>query len=85
MRKLLFLTVLIFCSLFSINGKAQQLMTNAQINDFDVGDVFDRQMFWGSTGGAASVDTITGKYYSINLDTVFYVSNSYSVIFAQCP
>ncbi len=53
--------------LFTLNTHAQ--LTNAEVYDFEVGDVF--QVKYGG-GFLVVTDTIIGKDYSPTLDTIFY-------------
>src|SRR6185436_5808338 len=58
---------------------SQSLMTVREVYDYNIGDIFIGR--WGSGvqyPPVISKTIITGKYYSSQLDTVFYVSDSYS-------
>lgn len=59
--------------LFSFSGYSQSL-TNRQVYDFEVGDVFQVSYSSGMSGGQFR-DTIVGKSFSIDNDTVFYQIN----------
>lgn len=69
--RLIISTIIILTSLHCYS----QTLTNRQVYDFEVGDVF--QYFGSSPSfGASWRDTIVGKSFSINNDTVFYQKNS---------
>lgn len=69
--RLIISTIIILTSLHCYS----QTLTNRQVYDFEVGDVF--QYFGSSSSfGASWRDTIVGKSFSINNDTVFYQKNS---------
>ncbi len=62
---------LFFSFMMSFNSSHAQL-TNAQVYDFEIGDIF--QVSYSS--GLIETDTIQSKFYSGNMDTLFYVMNS---------
>jgi hypothetical protein len=75
--------VICFCCL-SLTADAQSLMTVGEIYDYNIGDVFIKQVGGFSTPPTYGWDTIINKYYSPSLDTVFYVRNSYSYTSPAC-
>lgn len=78
--------VIIFnCLIQTVKSQTQPLMTNAEIYDFNIGDIFETKIGGYSTPPTYSVDTIINKYYSTGLDTVFYIANSYSYTYPACP
>lgn len=69
------LTLLVFISCLSLNTNYAQL-TNAQVYDFEVGDVFQVKYANSSTGPKPiETDTVVAKYYSNGMDSLFYVMN----------
>ena len=48
-------------------------LTRAQVYDFEVGDVFQVSTLGAAKGpGPTRIDTITAKYYSADMDTLYY-------------
>jgi hypothetical protein len=72
--RLILSTIIIVTSLHCYS----QTLTNRQVYDFEVGDVFQVYYTSGMSGGQFR-DTIKSKYYSINNDTVFYQKNSVGI------
>jgi len=65
---------------FSLALEAQELMTIGEVFDFEIGDEFQISGQADNQPPNADRITITDKYYSVNLDTVFYIRfhDSYS-------
>lgn len=66
-------TIFLFLALFPLFIQAQELMTIGEVFDFGVGDVFHQHSTLPQAMANADRITITGKYYSSNSDTVYYV------------
>ena len=64
-------------------GKSQTLLTVAEVYDYDIGDVFIVKVGYPTPIGYGK-NIITNKYYSTNLDTVFYNYDHYGYIMAKC-
>lgn len=78
--KPLFTTLFIF--LYSLNYS--QTLTNRQVYDFEVGDVFQTRVYHSSnTVPTFFSDTVINKYFSLNNDTVFYGINRLTYIPSQ--
>jgi len=65
--------IIIYLTMFSLISFSQDLMTIGEVFDFNVGDKFHYRLPPPSVPPAIDRITITGKYYSGNGDTVFYV------------
>lgn len=78
---------LLFCPILlsSFAIQSQTLMTWGEIHDFNVGDIFQRSYTTYTGPPTLQKTTITAKYYSTALDTVFYVYNLYSYTSPVCP
>lgn len=78
--KLLFTLLYIF--LFSLTYS--QTLTNRQVYDFEVGDVFQTKIYHSNnTFPSFFSDTIMSKSFSLNNDTVFYTINQLEYIPSQ--
>jgi hypothetical protein len=63
--------------------KSQSLITIGEIYDYNIGDIFQRTV--GFSGPAKlRKTTITNKYYSALMDTVFYEYNEYNYTAPSC-
>ncbi len=60
-------------------------MTLGEVYDFDIGDEFQRYYTQYSGPPTYVKTTITNKYYSFSLDTVYYVYDKYSFTPPACP
>ncbi|MDF3027796.1 MAG: Secretion system C-terminal sorting domain [Fluviicola sp.] len=85
MKTLLFL----FISCFSLKMSYAQ-PSNAQIYDFDIGDVFQVNSMGSYPGPPIPLiqtDTVIAKYYSNGMDTLYYVINRLDYVqgFMQTP
>jgi len=63
-------------------------LTNAEVFDFEIGDVFQVKYVGAGAGYTVYIDTIIGKEYSPMLDTIFYtidrlIYNPYLVTFNE--
>lgn len=80
-KKIVFVLIISF---LTIVVKSQSLMTIGEIYDYDIGDIFHR-----STGfpgpPTLTKTTITNKYFSAALDTVFYEYGLYIFTSPACP
>lgn len=81
MKKYLFFILYYF--LLS-DAKSQSLLTVAEIYDYNIGDVFITKYGGYSTPPTYEKKTITNKYYSSSLDTLFYNWDGYSYTSAGC-
>jgi len=73
----------ILCSIllaFSLNGISQNYLTNRQVYDFAIGDVFQTEYqeytYIGSKPPIYATKTITNKIFSLNGDTITYTINN---------
>ena len=74
MRKIIFVFVLMQSLVLTSVG--QTISTNAEIYNFDIGDIFHYSHSMSAPNGGDLTEinnTIIGKYYSPNNDTLFYV------------
>lgn len=78
-HRMKFLVLISLLSLVIINTYCQELLTIGETFDFEIEDKFQYESFLPEQPPNADRITITGKYYSVNGDTVFYVQyhNSY--------
>ncbi|HLC84004.1 MAG TPA: hypothetical protein VJI69_09240, partial [Bacteroidia bacterium] len=79
-KQLLFYVI----TLFSFALKSQTLMTVEEIYDFNIGDIFQRSYTTYTGPPTIQKTTITSKYYSVALDTVFYTYDLYSYTAPAC-
>ena len=82
MKKIL----LFICLLFNFQCSFAQL-TNEQVYDFEVGDVFQVKFAGSVPGAPTETDTIIAKFYSSGMDTLFYVKShfQYNPGYMQSP
>lgn len=76
MRKIIFVFVLIQSFVLTLVG--QTISTNAEIYNFDIGDIFHYFEIMSGSGSSTNIESniiITAKYYSLNNDTLYYVRN----------
>jgi hypothetical protein len=86
MRSLLAL-ILVVQLAFQVQG--QSFLTNAEVYNYEVGDVFQSRgqgfTVWGSSPPADYTDTITAKWVSASQDTLFYALRHWVVIYQMSP
>lgn len=82
---ILLAVAILSCSTTIVKAQSLPLMTNAEIYDFNVGDIFETKTGGYSTPPTYTLDTIINKYYSSGMDTVFYVLNTHSYTYPGCP
>ena len=76
MRKIIFVFVLIQSFVLTLVG--QTISTNAEIYNFDIGDIFHYFEIMSGSGSSTNIESniiITAKYYSLNNDTLYYVTS----------
>lgn len=72
--------ILIAAFFFQLNSFSQTALTNGDIFDFEVGDVFQYRIEFGEGEPRGEMKTLISKSYSENLDTVFY---TFSVLYYE--
>lgn len=82
--KKIYVFLFAFCFSFAL-VPAQSLMTNAEIFNFDVGDIFQFQRSASWQPPTYSTKTITSKSYSVTLDTLYYTSYVTRFTPQSCP
>jgi hypothetical protein len=77
MKKILLFILFI---ILAICGFSQKYLTNRQVYNFNVGDVFETEanLLSASYSPAYYLDSISAKWFSASLDTVYYVKVEYS-------
>lgn len=79
------ISIIFTCLIQVTKSQSLSLMTNAEIYDFNIGDIFETKIGGYSTPPTYNVDTIINKYYNTSTDTVFYIVNSHSYTYPACP
>lgn len=86
MTKKLLLVIFILGSFSaSLKSQSSSLMSVVDIYDFNIGDVFETKVGGYSSPPTYTIDTIINKYFSLSMDTVFYVKNSRAYTSPACP
>ena len=85
MKKLL--VILFFISAVSSMGISQSFLTVGQVYNFNIGDVFETELYTAPTQGPPTynLSIILAKWYSVHSDTVLYKDSSVLYTPPPCP
>lgn len=82
-----FALFMLCCSAIGVKG--QSYLTNADVFDYAVGDVFQSRgqafTIWGSSPPADYTDTVTSKWISSAADTIIYTLRHWVVTYQMSP